>query len=197
MVGRELSGRGISMIGLDFVLDGIDSRARLGGVRFLQSDAERIALADESIDLVVSFASFEHFPNPDRAVDAIYRVLRPGGRAFINFGPLYFSPYGRHAYRQIPIPFCHLLFEETALQAWSAANELPHSWPFVNGWSLERYRQLWAASEARFHVRHYQEHSTGGVGMELVTRFAQCFRHRVTSIDELLISHVDITLEKR
>jgi hypothetical protein len=73
---------------------------------------------------------------------------------------------------------------------------LRSDWPFVNGWSLAQYRQLWASLRGTFQIRHYEEHSTGGVGMELVSRFPACFRH-LPQLDELLVSHVDITLEKR
>lgn len=195
MVGRELAERGIRACALDVVMTGLDPRARRDGVRFVQSDAGNIALAGGSIDLVYSFGSLEHFPHPDRSLFEVHRVLRRGGRAFFNFGPLYLSPYGRHAYRQIPVPFCHLLFGEPALHAYAAAAGLPHDWPFVNGWALQQYRALWTSVEDRFRVLSNHEHSTGGVGMELVSRFPQCFRG--TSVDALLVSHVDIVLEKR
>jgi SAM-dependent methyltransferase len=193
MVGRELAERGMHAVALDVVTAGLDARATQGGVGFVQSDAGAIALATGSIDLVCSFGSLEHFPQPDRAIAEVHRVLRRGGRAFFNFGPLYLSPYGRHAYRQIPVPFCHLLFDEQTLHAWAAGEGLPHDWPYVNGWSLQQYRALWASLENRFRVISQQEHSTGGVGMELVTRFPQCFRG--LPVDALLVSHVDIVVE--
>lgn len=195
MVGRELAQRGIQAVALDVVMAGLDARARRDGVRFVQSDAGSIALASESIDLVCSFGSLEHFPRPDRALAEVHRVLRRAGRALFNFGPLYFSPYGRHAYRQIPVPFCHLLFEEPALHDWAVSAGLPHEWPFVNGWSLNQYRGLWTAFSDRFRVISNDEHSTGGVGLELVSRFPQCFRG--ISVDDLLVTQIDIVLEKR
>jgi SAM-dependent methyltransferase len=195
MVGRELASRGIHAVGLDVVTAGLDARATQGGVHFVQSDAAAIALATGSVDLVYSFGSLEHFPQPDRAVAEVHRVLRRGGRAFFNFGPLYLSPYGRHAYRQIPVPFCHLLFSEQTLHAWADSAGLTHDWPYVNGWSLQQYRGLWGSLEDRFRVISQEEHSTGGVGMELVARFPQCFRGR--DVDALLVSHVDIVVEKR
>jgi SAM-dependent methyltransferase len=195
MVGRELAQRGIQAVALDVVMDGLDARARRDGVRFVQSDAGHIALASGSIDLVCSFGSLEHFPRPDRALAEVHRVLRSGGRALFNFGPLYFSPYGRHAYRQIPVPFCHLLFEEPTLHEWAASAGLPHAWPFVNGWSPNQYRELWAAFDDRFRVISNEEHSTGGVGIELVSRFPRCFRG--ISLDALLVTQIDIVLEKR
>jgi SAM-dependent methyltransferase len=161
----------------------------------VQSEAGCIALASGSIDLVFSFGSLEHFPRPDLAIAESHRVLRRGGRAFFNFGPLYLSPYGRHAYRQIPVPFCHLLFDEPTLRTWATSAGVPHDWPYVNGWTLEQYRALWDAVGDRFRVLSKEEHSTGGIGMELVCRFPQCFRG--FSLDALLVTQVDILLEKR
>jgi SAM-dependent methyltransferase len=84
MVGAALAARGIRAYGLDITASGVDPRARAAGVKLLQSDACAIALADSSMDLVCSFASFEHFPHPDRCLSEIDRVLRPGGHAFFN-----------------------------------------------------------------------------------------------------------------
>ncbi len=197
MVAAALASRGIAAYGLDMSATGFDARAPRSGARLLMSDAEAISLADESIDLVYSFASFEHFPHPDRCMSEVLRVLKPGGRAYIHFGPLYFSPYGLHAYRQIPIPFCHLLFGEAQLHRWADEHGLAHDWPFVNGWSLERYRALWKSLEPSFGITAYREHTTGGVGTELVIEYPQCFRGRVADIDELLVAFVDVALRKR
>jgi SAM-dependent methyltransferase len=197
MVVAALATRGMTAVGLDMTSQGLDHRARDAGARFVQSDAEAIALGSESIDLVYSFASFEHFPHPDRCMNEVHRVLRPGGQAYLHFGPLYFSPYGLHAYRQIPVPFCHLLFREEDLHRWAAEHHLPHEWPFVNGWTLKRYRALWRSLESQFVVTDYREYTTGGVGVELVNRYPRCFTDRVDDFDELLVAFVDITLRKR
>jgi SAM-dependent methyltransferase len=196
MVSADLSKRGIMALGLDVATKGIDRRAREDGACFVQSDAEAIGVRSEAVDLVYSFASFEHFPHPDRCMKEVHRVLRSGGSAFIHFGPLYFSPYGLHAYRQIPVPFCHLLFHEEDLHRWAADHNLPHEWPFVNGWTLKRYRELWRSLESLFVVTAYRVYTTGGVGLELVNRYPGCFVPRVEDFDELLVAFVDIALQK-
>ncbi len=47
-------------------------------------DAHWLPFADESIDAVFSNAVLEHVQRPWRVADEIYRILRPGGRVFIN-----------------------------------------------------------------------------------------------------------------
>jgi SAM-dependent methyltransferase len=46
--------------------------------------AEQIPLSDESIDVVVSFETIEHVPEPDRFLDECVRILTPGGRLIIS-----------------------------------------------------------------------------------------------------------------
>lgn len=197
MVGAALARLGIRVVGVDIVMTGIDCRAVDAGVRFVRSDAAATGLADESVDFVCSFGSLEHFPRPDRVLAEIARILRPGGHAYLDFGPLYSSPYGRHAYRQIPVPFCHLLFAEETLHAWADATRQPHDWPYVNGWTLAQYRNLWRSASAQFAVVTLTEHSTGGVGTELIAEYPTVFRHWSTNFDEFLISAVEIVLCKR
>ena len=50
---------------------------------FLEGNAERLSLADESFDWIYSYGVLHHTPNTQRAFDEVYRVLRPGGRAII------------------------------------------------------------------------------------------------------------------
>lgn len=49
-----------------------------------QGTAEQIPLLSKSIDLVVSFETIEHVPNPSRFLDECVRVLVPEGRVIIS-----------------------------------------------------------------------------------------------------------------
>ena len=46
--------------------------------------AENLPLADSSVDLVVSFETIEHVPNPGRFLDECARVLVPGGKLIVS-----------------------------------------------------------------------------------------------------------------
>ncbi len=53
-------------------------------VRFARGDAEDLALPDDSFDAVLCECSLCTFPDKERAVAEITRVLRPGGRVAIS-----------------------------------------------------------------------------------------------------------------
>ena len=63
------------------------------GIAFCQMDAERLGLPNASFDSVTCAFSLFQFPDMERALAEMLRVLKPGGRlALSNWGPGYFSP---------------------------------------------------------------------------------------------------------
>lgn len=55
-------------------------------IEFLQMDAERLDFGPASFDIVLSLFAVLHFPNPERAIQEMFRVVRPGGRVVIGIG---------------------------------------------------------------------------------------------------------------
>lgn len=54
------------------------------GVTYLKGSAEDIPLPEASVDGVLMFLSFHHFPDQLKALQEVHRVLRPGGAAFLR-----------------------------------------------------------------------------------------------------------------
>lgn len=54
------------------------------GLSFAEGDALALDLPDGSLDVVVSFETLEHLPDPGRFLDEIARVLVPGGLAIVS-----------------------------------------------------------------------------------------------------------------
>ena len=67
-------------------------------------------------DLIISIDAFEHFSDPKEMLNIMYNCLRPGGEAFISFGPTWYHPHGGHAFSVFP--WSHLIFTEKALVRW-------------------------------------------------------------------------------
>jgi SAM-dependent methyltransferase len=57
--------------------------ARAGNIEVIEGNAERVPLADASVDVVTSNGMLNLVPDKRRAVAEIFRVLRPGGRVQI------------------------------------------------------------------------------------------------------------------
>lgn len=74
VLGVDLSGQ---------MVDAARRRAaqrRLSNVGFQRMDAETLALPDASVDVALCALGLMYLPDPERAVDEMRRVLRPGGR---------------------------------------------------------------------------------------------------------------------
>ena len=66
----------------------------LTNVTFRQADAEALPFPDQTFDATTCRFGVMFFPNVGQALQEIYRVLKPGGRAtFITWGPPEQNPY--------------------------------------------------------------------------------------------------------
>lgn len=197
MVGVGLMRMGKTAWGVDITATSFDGRARAEGVRFVQGDVAALPFGNHGFDLAYSFASFEHFRDPDAVLAEAWRTLRTGGYLYLLFGPLYTSPYGLHAYRQIPVPYCHYLFRESDLRTYADQVGMRSDWPYVNRLTVTDYRRLWARYADRFETVYYKEHPTGGVGAELINMYPACFKGKVPAFDDLLVSAIKLCWRKR
>jgi SAM-dependent methyltransferase len=97
----DLSGRGAVVVALDRVAP--DPASRRSSARFVRADLAAVPLAPASFDLVVSFQVIEHLVDPGPYLDAIARLLAPGGTAILTTPNLLTSdgvnPYHVHEYR--------------------------------------------------------------------------------------------------
>ena len=74
--GVDLTPNSIDLVKRRFSLEGLPVDARV-------ADAEHLPFNDHQFDVVYSFGVLHHTPNTQKAVDEVYRVLKPGGEAIV------------------------------------------------------------------------------------------------------------------
>jgi len=76
---KDLSKKG-DYIGIDFAPGMVDEcKKRYPKGKFKVMDAENMEFKDNSFDSIVCFWSFHHFTKPEKVIDEMRRILKPGG----------------------------------------------------------------------------------------------------------------------
>lgn len=197
MVSCALQRKGKNATAIDYRSEGFDKRAQLEGVNLLKMDASRLQFDNESFDLVFSYDSFEHFAAPEAVMKEAVRVARKGGYIFLEFGPLYMSPLGMHAYRQITVPYCQFLFPREVLNQFLVLKGMDQiDFTQCNGWTLTRFRNLWKSFSGELDVIHYREIPDYS-HLQLIRTYPSCFKSKTEYFDDLIISNIQIVLKKK
>lgn len=84
-------------------------------VRFLRDDLCASALPDASFDLLVSWQTLEHIPDPAAAMRETHRLLRPGGLAYHEYNP-FLAIDGGHSPVTLDIPWGHARLDEDDIE---------------------------------------------------------------------------------
>ena len=79
----ELERRGFDVIGLD-ASEGMLKIARSKGLNCIKGNAYSLPFPDETFDLVLSVTMFEFIHEPEKVLQEVYRVLKPGGEILIG-----------------------------------------------------------------------------------------------------------------
>lgn len=112
-------------------------------VELVEADLSVDEVVEEgSVDCVISGAVLEHVSRPIEMLEAIHRVLAPGGRAWLYFN-LYRGPSASHRYNEVPFPWPHLLFDDAVCRAYykqeHGRRNVPFAW--VNRMTIGGYVQ--------------------------------------------------------
>jgi SAM-dependent methyltransferase len=194
MAACALAEQGRQVIAIDIDASRTDPRALAAGVDVRAMDAARLDLADDSVDLVYSYNVFEHLPDPAATFKEVERVLRPGGRCVLAFGPLGWSPHGAHMYKAVAVPYVTVLCERATIDAVVRAHGGdPTTFPWVNMIGIEEFRAIFGSSPT-LRPRHYRE-VLNRWHAGLVAEFAATMR-RAPSYESLLVETIDAVFEK-
>ena len=83
---------------------------------FVCGSAYALPFADASFDTVIMNDFMEHVDDPKAALQEAMRLIRKGGRIYINFPP-YYHPTGAHMSDAINIPWVQIFYSEKTLIA--------------------------------------------------------------------------------
>jgi SAM-dependent methyltransferase len=187
----------VSILDIDDWRDEEVKKANICFHRIKEND--KYPIPDSSIDLFLSYATFEHISDPALHLREIIRVTRPGGFVYLLFGPLYNSPWGLHAYRTFYAPYPQFLLSNAVLQQFVIENGIydlgvkRDSFQYVNGWSLARYCHLLEDLTDRVEIILFEKmHSYDPIG--IVYRNLKSFWGHNLSFDELTTENLEILL---
>lgn len=79
--------------------------------QFICCDAAHMCLDDESVDTIIMNDAMEHVDDPEGVIKECARVLKKGGRLYVNFPP-YGHPYGAHLSDLIGMPWVQLFYSD-------------------------------------------------------------------------------------
>lgn len=111
------------IVGMDIVAhykDEAEALARELGFadkfEFVVGDAAQTGFPENTFDTIIMNDALEHVDRPDLVLAEVRRVLKPGGRLYVNFPPIN-HPFGAHLSDLIGMPWVHLFFSEDTLIA--------------------------------------------------------------------------------
>ena len=111
------------IVGMDIVAhykDEAEALARELGFadkfEFVVGDAAQTGFPENTFDTIIMNDAMEHVDRPDLVLAVVRRVLKPGGRLYVNFPPIN-HPFGAHLSDLIGMPWVHLFFSEDTLIA--------------------------------------------------------------------------------
>lgn len=81
---------------------------------FVVADAAHTSFPANTFDTIIMNDAMEHVQDPAAVLKEICRILRPGGKLYVNFPPIG-HPFGAHMADLIGIPWVHKFFREETL----------------------------------------------------------------------------------
>jgi ubiquinone/menaquinone biosynthesis C-methylase UbiE len=108
-VSRECVGIDLEQYKLNFGAAQAN-RLNIHNVSFNCYPGGKLPFDTASFDSIVCVDVMEHLPTPEEFVLEFQRVLKPGGRLLVSFGPPWYHAHGKHMWTKLPGWWTHLLF---------------------------------------------------------------------------------------
>lgn len=172
------------------IVDQLWPEVKASGVELRLSSAEDMGgMGDGSFDLVFSYGSLEHIPDPRAVFRECCRILAPGGYLYLDFGPLYYSSWGYHHQATLRAPYLHLLFPETWIHDLCRerrGRDYQGFLPWVNGEPLATYDFCLKPPPMGF-LLDYLEVGRDWFSLDIVRRFPSIFRAKGVPFENFVV----------
>jgi len=141
--------------------------------QFVLGDAANMPFEDNFFHTIIMNDAMEHVDEPLTVLEECHRVLKPGGRLYVNFPP-YYHPFGAHLSDAIGIPWVHIFFsDDTLIQAYKdLVKDLPDGstrinfristdenqreyFSYINRMTIKRFNQI--LKDTNYNIKHYEE----------------------------------------
>ncbi len=170
------------------------------GLPFLKADLNE---SDPGIsgefDFIVSYNTLEHLDNPQKVLADLYGLCRPGGEGYLEFGPIYYGPWGMHLEQTIGIPYCHYLFSEAFLRdklrktgIFDLGRQVAEPQP-LNRWKASAYEE--AVRDSGFEVVRLERYWERRY-LHVIKEFPAAFSYRVANVEDLTTQGFSILLRR-
>lgn len=145
---------------------------------FVCGDAANTGFPDSMFDTIIMNDAMEHVDKPLDVLNECCRILKKGGRLFLNFPP-YHHPFGAHLSDAIGIPWVHVFFsDKTLIQGYrELVKDLPDGqdriafrisqkpdgteyFSYINKMTIKRFQDL--CSQTNFKLLYYKEEPLRG-----------------------------------
>lgn len=188
----------------NFIVEGIDIQHRFKAVeKYVDENGIKNVkytlgstkeAASNSYDVILSHDAFEHFENPFEILEEMHRLLKPGGKLYLKFGPIWKGPYGRHLTGMIrkDRPWIHLFISEKRLMRvysylagldtfLTKYKEIPGG---MNQMTIKKFLQLTKKSE--FKLNSYKKYTAISARLKVLSRFKLTQEYFTSGISAVL-----------
>lgn len=183
-----------TVVGVDIQQNRIDAgRALLRDLNLQDRVALHTVVNDDmraQFDVLISQDCVEHFPDPLLSLNEMKAVLKPGGRMFVTFGPVWYSAYGPHQHEFTQAPWLHLLFPERVVMKvrgilMNEPQTRTYSQRWLNQMSVRKFEALLAALGMDVERINYE----CSLGLSVLSR--------IPVLRELAVNNISCVLRKR
>ena len=173
------------------------------GLPFIQADlGQALSIPDNEFDVIFSYNSWEHVPDPALATQELIRICKPSGYIFLSFGPLFNSPNGLHAYRSMYMPYPQFLFTEDFINHQLKSlgiddlGEKRDELQPLNRWSLQQFEALFQDLKDQVDIKLW---TTGNNyrGLNTILQYRSLFANTKLSLKELTTQNIKVLMQKK